>query len=36
MGVGTNPKKGSSNPQLGCIVRKYIPKWKNIDLEVER
>ena len=36
MGVGANPKKGGSNPQLGCIVRKYILKWKNIDLEDER
>ena len=26
MGVGANPKKGSSNPQLSCVVRKYIPK----------
>ena len=36
MGVGANPKKGSSNPLLGCIVRKYIPKWKIIGVEGER
>ena len=33
MGVAANPKKGSSNPQLGCFVTKYMIKWKNIDLE---